>query len=243
MTLNIKHTLRIIAGGMLLTAAPAMAGISADATRVIFQANDEAKGKSIGLTSSTSSLSPYLVKTQVTQDVQGQQTQVPFVTTPSLFRLEPGSTNQVLMMKTPGSLPQDRESLFYFRAVAMPAGAASTTSPAPAVAGTLQVATATVIKLFYRPGGLAMPQPQAMSKLQFSAEKQGVKVSNPTPYYITLNRLSIGNTPVKLRVEDGSSMIAPYSHALYPGTPRQGRVEWTAINDYGGMEAFNGTVQ
>ncbi|WP_312872021.1 fimbrial biogenesis chaperone [Serratia fonticola] len=228
---------------LLLATAPAMAGISADATRIIFMASDAKWGKSIGLTSSAASLSPYLVKVQVTRDMQGQPTQVPFVITPSLFRLEPATTHQVRLMKTPGNQPQDRESLFYFRSVAMPAGTADTSSSRPAVSGALQVATATVIKLFYRPDGLAMPQPQAMSKLQFSAGKQGLNVTNPTPYYITLHRLRVGNTPVTLRVDDGSSMIAPYASTTYHNAPRSGTVEWTAINDYGGMEVFHGTVQ
>ncbi|CNI73477.1 fimbrial biogenesis chaperone [Yersinia intermedia] len=228
---------------LLLAAAPATAGISADATRIIFQASEVARGESIGLTSSATSLSPYLVKTQVTRDVQGQAVQVPFVTTPSLFRLEPGTTNQVRIMKTPGDLPHDRESLFYFRAVAMPAGLADSASPSPAVTGALQVATATVIKLFYRPVGLAIPQAQAMGQLQFAASKQGLKVTNPTPYYITLNSLRVNSTPVRLRVEDYSSMIAPYSSAWYRGAPQQGTVAWTTINDYGGTEVFHGTVQ
>lgn len=228
---------------LLLVAAPAMAGISADATRIIFQVDNAPQGKSIGLTSSVASLSPYLVKTQVTQDMQGLLTQVPFVTTPSLFRLEPGTTNQIRMMKTPGDLPRDRESLFYFRAVAMPAGFGDTFSSPPAVSGALQVATATVIKLFYRPGGLTMPQPQAMGKLQFSADRQGLKVINPTPYYITLHSLRVGHTPVKLRVDDGSSMIAPYTSTGYRNAPHSGAVEWTTINDYGGTEVFHGSVQ
>ncbi|MFC0226306.1 fimbrial biogenesis chaperone [Serratia aquatilis] len=228
---------------LLLVAAPAIAGISADATRIIFQASDVPRGKSIGLTSSATSLSPYLVKTQVTRDMRGQPAQVPFVTTPSLFRLEPGTTNQIRLMKTPDDLPRDRESLFYFRAVAMPAGPADALSSRPAVSGALQVATATVIKLFYRPEGLAMQQPEAMGKLLFSADKQGLKVTNPTPYYITLHSLRVGNTPVKLRVDDNSSMIAPYASTGYHHAPRAGAVEWTAINDYGGTEVFHGSVQ
>ncbi|HDC4393716.1 TPA: molecular chaperone [Enterobacter cloacae] len=226
-----------------LITAPSVAGISADTSRIIFQAGHATRGTNVGLTSSTTSPSPYLVKTQITHDVLGQSTQVPFITTPSLFRLEPGNTNKVLIMKTPGGLPQDRESLFYFRAVAMPAGAGNNLTPPPAISGSLQVATATVIKLFYRPDRLAMPSEKAPGRLQFTADSQGLKVTNPTPYYVTLNRLRVNNTPVTLRVEDGSSMIAPYASTWYRGAPRKGRVEWTAINDYGGPEVHSALVQ
>ncbi|MEI4920348.1 fimbria/pilus periplasmic chaperone, partial [Klebsiella pneumoniae] len=90
--------------------------------------------------------------------------------------------------KKPGAdgLATDRESLFYFRSVAMPAGEKQSASPSSVVGGSLQVSTATVVKLFYRPGGLALPQQQAMGMLQFSSTGQGLRVTNPTPYYITL---------------------------------------------------------
>lgn len=227
---------------LLLTTASAIAGISADTTRIIFQDHNVARGKSVGLTSSVASPSPYLVKAQMTRDSLGEDNQVPFVTTPSLFRLEPGSTSQVLIKKMPAELPKNRESLFYFRAVAMPAGQAGSLSSPPAVAGSLQVATATVLKFFYRPASLAIPHSQAMSKLQFSADSQGLKVTNPTPYYITLSSLRVGATQLKLRMVEGSSMIAPYTSAIYPGVRGEGAVEWRAINDYGGTEIFHGKV-
>lgn len=238
-----KNGLSGCAVALLLVTAAADAGISADTTRIIFTAGDALHGKSVGLTSSAASPVPVLVNAQVTRNVQGEAAQVPFVTTPSLFRLEPDSTSQVLIKKTAGNLPQDRESLFWLRAVAMPAGQAGPLSPTPAVTGAIQVATATVIKLFYRPDGLALSQPQAMAGLTFSADPQGLKVTNPGPYYITLSRLSVNNTPVRLHPEEGSSMLAPHADAVYRGAPHQGRVEWAAINDYGGTEVFHGTVR
>ncbi|CAI1547332.1 fimbrial biogenesis chaperone [Serratia fonticola] len=226
-----------------LTCAPAMAGISVDNSRIIFQASDDAKGKSTGITSSASSSSPFLVRTQVTKDAHGQQIQTPFVTTPSLLRLDPGNTNQVLIMKTPSNLPKDRESLFYLRVVAMPAGTAESDTTSSAVAGSLQVATGQVVKLFYRPDNLPMVQKEAMGKLQFSSSPQGLAVSNPTPYYISLSRVTVGGKEVKLKIGEGSSMLAPFGSAVWPGAPRQGRVEWSAINDFGGAEVFHGSVR
>lgn len=230
---------------LLLVITPAMAGISTDATRIIFQASEATLGKSIGLTSSDASPLPYLVKTQITRDIQGGGTQVPFVTTPSLFRLEPGNTHQVLIVKKTNmdELPQDRESVFYFRSVAMPAGEKQTSGPSPVVGGTLQVATATVVKLFYRPAGLHMQQKQAMSMLKFSSIEKGIKATNPTPYFITLAELKVVDKKVLLSVASGNTMIAPFGSQIYPHTPQQGRVEWKAINDYGGEEVFHGVVR
>lgn len=225
--------------------ASAIAGISVDSSRVIFQGSDDARGRSVGVTSSASSASPYLVRAQVSRDVEGNNVQTPFITTPSLFRLEPGSTNQVLVMKRPGAggLAQDRESLFYFRSVAMPAGEKQSTSPSAVLGGALQVSTATVVKLFYRPAGLAIPQQKAMGMLQFSSAGQGIRVTNPTPYYITLASLRIAGVSVPLSPAAGNTMIAPFGHQSYSRVPHQGEVEWKAINDYGGTGVFHGSVQ
>ncbi len=222
-----------------------MAGISIDSSRIIFQASDDARGKSVGVTSAVSSPVPYLVKTQVAPDIRGQDMQTPFVTTPSLFRLEPGSTNQVLIVKKPGvsGLPQNQESVFYFRSVAMPSGKEQAATSLPVVGGELQVATATVIKLFYRPSGLPISQQKAMSQLQFSSTGQGLKVTNPTPYYITLSSLQVAGVPVSLSTTAGNAMIAPFGNQVYSRTSHQGKVEWKAINDYGGTEVFHGAVR
>ncbi|HIC8852873.1 TPA: fimbrial biogenesis chaperone, partial [Klebsiella pneumoniae] len=150
-----------------------------------------------------------------------------------------------LVVKKPGAdgLAKDRESLFYFRSVAMPAGGKQSASPSSVVGGSLQVSTATVVKLFYRPGGLALPQQQAMGMLQFSSTGQGLRVTNPTPYYITLADLKVAGVRVPLSAVAGNTMIAPFGAQLYARAPHQGRVEWKAINDYGGTEVFHGSVR
>ncbi len=118
--------------------ASAFAGISIDSSRIIFQSSDDARGRSVGVTSSVSSVAPYLVRAQFSRDIEGNNVQTPFITTPSLFRLEPRAVqNQVLVVKKPGAdgLAKDRESLFYFRSVAMPAGEKQSASPSSVVGG------------------------------------------------------------------------------------------------------------
>ncbi|WP_447880108.1 fimbrial biogenesis chaperone [Serratia fonticola] len=223
----------------------ANAGISIDSTRVIFEASDHGRGQSVGVSSTDSSTSPYLIKAQVTRDIEGKHAQTPFVTTPSLFRLEPGSTHQVLIVKKTGEneLPLDRESVFYFRSVAMPAGKKQAAIPSPVLGGSIQVATAMVVKLFYRPSGLPFPHQQAMGMLEFSGASQGLKVTNPTPYYITLSSLRVGREQVSFSAATGNTLIAPFGSQVYPRAPHQGKVEWKAINDYGGTEVFYGSVR
>lgn len=238
-----KHKIGIALSLFLIVTTSVMAGISTDSTRIVFSASRDARGQSVGVSSAVSSPSPYLVKTQVTRDVAGNDVQTPFVTSPSLFRLEPGGSNQVLIVKRASDLPQDRESVFYFRSVAMPAGEKSVNTESPIVGGALKLSTATVIKLFYRPNGLPFPHQRAMSMLQFSAGRQGLEVKNPTPYYITLASLRVGGKAVSLVPASGNTLITPFGQQVYTGASYQGAVEWKAINDYGGIEVFHGSVR
>lgn len=221
----------------------AIAGISLDATRIIFLSSDERKGQSIGVTSSAESLSPYLIKAQVLKDIQGHSADVPFVVTPSLFRLEQGKTNQIRILKTSGTLPQDRESVFYLRVMAMPAGEKGITTEPTKVEGALTVSTGSIIKLFYRPTSLSMTHQQAMQSLQFSHQGQKLKVTNLSPYFITLSSLKIGNQSVPLSVQKQNTLIAPFSSQTYMTKAVTGQVSWQAINDYGGTEVFHGVIQ
>lgn len=91
--------LRHAVSSLVLLSATSVAGIAIDSTRIIFQAADDTTGKSVGITSSSGSLTPYLIKAQILKTPAGEQADTPFLVTPSLFRLEPGSTNQVRIMK------------------------------------------------------------------------------------------------------------------------------------------------
>ncbi len=196
--------------------ASAFAGISIDSSRIIFQSSDDARGRSVGVTSSVSSVAPYLVRAQVSRDIEGNNVQTPFITTPSLFRLEPGSTNQVLVVKNRVRMGWRRtENPLLFSQRCHAGGGKAERFPVIRGRGSLQVSTATVVKLFYRPGGLALPQQQAMGMLQFSSTGEGLRVTNPTPYYITLADLKVAGVRVPLSAVAGNTMIAPFGAQLY----------------------------
>jgi P pilus assembly chaperone PapD len=221
-----------------------VAGISLNSTRIVFSSADDTKGQSIGVSSSTSSTTPYLVKAQVLGDVRGNQMETPFSVTPSLFRLEPGATNQLRIVKTGSTaLAKDKESLFYLRVMALPAGKGNESEGKTELGGAITVSTGSVIKLFYRPSGLSTTQQQAMAALQFSKQGQSLRVNNPSPYYVTLTSLHVGGKAVSLSSRQQNTMIAPFGQMLYTGANTGGQVTWQAINDFGGTEKFNGTIQ
>lgn len=242
--MHISHSLRGMVVSLGLFSAGALAGISLDSTRVIFPATDAGQGQSIGVTSSPSSMAPYLVKAQVIDNIEGTQTHTPFSVTPSLFRLEPGTTNQVRILKTGNdALPKDRESLFYFRVMALPAGKDGQDPTKQVVGGSLMVSTGNIIKLFYRPTGLAKRPPLSATSLTFSRQGTTLRVTNPSAYFVTLSSLTVGGRRIPMSLRQKNTMIAPFGSVDYLNVNTGGAVTWQAINDYGGTEKFNGTVQ
>jgi P pilus assembly chaperone PapD len=129
------------------------------------------------------------------------------------------------------SLPQDRESIFYFNLREIP--------PKSSKANTLQIALQTRIKLFYRPAALQLSRGNAQDlwqkKLVLTRKGQGYRVSNPSPYYVTLAAAytQSGGKPV---TGFDPVMIAPFSES--PLTVKAGSLGnkpvLTWINDYGG---------
>lgn len=242
--MSVYYSMYCVLASLWFVSISAFAGISLDGTRIIFPASSSNQGQSIGVTSSQQSTVPYLVKAQVLADVYGEQQQTPFSVTPSLFRLEPGNTNQLRVLKTgQETLPQNKESIFYLRVIAVPAGTKGETNSKTELGGSITVSTGTIIKLFYRPEGLSMTHKKAMSSLQFLRRDNALLVKNPSPYFITLSSLSIDGKALAVSVRKQNTTIAPFSEMSYPDMNALGKVTWQSINDYGGTELFHGSVQ
>lgn len=223
-----------------LFAQPVLASISVGSSRIIF--HEENSSQSVDINNS-SKFQTYLINVGISDTVNSKSTSNAFIPTPVLFRIEPDSVNTVRIMKKSQMLPHDRESIFYFNVMAVPTGKIGDSTNANNLDGTLQVATGNTVKLFYRPDGLPITQKEAMGKLQFSRTANSVKVSNPTPYFISLKNLVINGKNIKLDVISGSSMISPFAANTYPVTTGQGTTKWTAINDFGAGEIFNGIIK
>ena len=90
----------------------AVAAISLDRTRVIF--NGDQKSISLSISNQNKEL-PYLAQGWI-EDATGNKVTSPLMVLPPLQRVEPGAKSQVKIQASPevASLPQDRESLFYF---------------------------------------------------------------------------------------------------------------------------------
>jgi fimbrial chaperone protein len=237
--MTLYHKLGMVLSLSLLLIEPVFASIGVGASRIIFAESDKSQSVDIN---NRSHNQPYLINVGISDSVTAKATNSAFMPAPALFRIEPDTTNKIRILRKTSHLPRDRESVFYLNILAIPTGKAGQDSDDSTIGGTLQIATGNTLKVFNRPANLPMTHKAAMGKLQFSRAAQGIKVTNPTPYYISLNKLVIDGKAAKLDVIKGTSMMAPFSASQYPLTAGQGKAEWAAINDFGGVETFHGTV-
>ena len=126
--------------------------------------------------------------------------------------------------QTSSALPQDRESVYWLNTLAIP--------PSTKDKNTLQFAINTRIKLIYRPAALNDKKAveAAYQQAKFARSGNKISVSNPTPYYLNLTKVTINNNEL-----NEGFMVPPNSSLEIPNVPVGNSVTWQAINDYGGL--------
>lgn len=158
----------------------ALAAIALDRTRVVFDGSNNSI--SLGIANENKS-SPYLAQGWL-EDANGNKINGPLTVLPPVQRVEPGSKSQVKIQGLPNisSLPQDRETLFYFNLREIP--------PRSEKPNTMQLALQSRIKVFYRPKPIVLTKAQMstpwQNKLTLTKVGDKVHVNNPTPYFVTL---------------------------------------------------------
>lgn len=230
----------LLASGMLLTLTTqsASAAIALDRTRVVYDGNQ--KSISLNVSNENKQL-PYLAQGWI-EDAKGNKVTSPLTVLPPVQRIEPGAKSQVKVQGLPAvsSLPQDRESLFYFNMREIP--------PRADKPNTLQIALQTRIKMFYRPAALmnssgAMDTPW-QEKVTLNKQGGHYMANNPTPYYVTLVD---GSSKVKGESAKGFEplMLEPFgTGALSLGVSELGDSPvLTYINDYGGRPQLKFTCR
>lgn len=211
----------------VLSLQSAYAAIALDRTRVIFDSSQ--KSVSLNISNENKKL-PYLAQGWI-EDAEGKKISSPLTVLPPVQRIEPGAKSQIKVQGLPATatLPQDRESLFYFNLREIP--------PKSDKPNTLQIALQTRIKMFYRPAALARDPQAAPWQEQLTLTREGDKyrINNPTPYFVTLveGSQSAKSNAIK---DFGPVMLAPKSQLLLgvSATAIGNSPVITYINDYGG---------
>lgn len=183
----------------------------------------------------------YLVQSSVSLISAATKT-APFDVIPPLFRMEAESKHQVRIIFRETSLPTDRESVFYFRTTAIPASQGKESEQSDQrIKGDARFGVGKSIKLFYRPKNLAGDSLSAQRNLKIKADAKGLKISNPTPYYVSFIDIKVAGKRLPLEVAE-EKMLPPFGSHTWSTNILKGKVEWVTIDDHGGHHAFSQTL-
>lgn len=197
----------------------AHAGIVIGGTRVIYPG--EKKNVSV-MVSNENSARVYLVQSWIESHAADRP--APFVVTPPLLRILPGTENMLRIVFVGGTLPQDRESLFWLNVKSIPA---MDSSAMPTNA--LQMVIKSRLKLIYRPQELAGLAEESWQQLQVVRQGNELVISNPSAYFVSLYSLEVDDKPV-----NDIDIVPPKGSIHFP-VDKATLVTWRAINDYGGI--------
>ncbi|MDX4945552.1 MULTISPECIES: fimbrial biogenesis chaperone [Providencia] len=192
------------------------AGLSLNKTRIIFEEGET----SSSVIFKNNVDSPFLVQNEIYNDKN--EITDNFLATPNVFRVEGNSTFMMRIFPVSlNRLPTDRESVFYFSARAIP-------PKKNEKKGSLTIVTNLIIKLYYRPKNLEMLVSDSYNKLIISCANKEIKMTNPTPYYLTVVDFKSKNEKFK------NTMIPPYSSETLKGQEKIENLSWRLMNDFGG---------
>ncbi|EML2063932.1 fimbria/pilus periplasmic chaperone [Enterobacter asburiae] len=197
-------------------------GIVLGGTRVIYPI--DARQVTLSVRNSSTETS-YLVQSW-TENTQGSKS-TDFIITPPLYVSNPGDQNVLRVIFSGSGLPNDRETLYYFNARAIP----SVDKSKMEGQNTLMLAAVTRIKMFVRPSGLNVPVEKAPSMLTFKRSGNQVQISNPSPYHITMVQVALDGRKV------ADTMVAPFSTESLPASGSSRTLTYSTINDYGAVSA------
>ncbi|WP_433797429.1 fimbrial chaperone [Escherichia marmotae] len=233
--LNYNKTIAAIVVGATLTAFSPItqADIVINGTRIIYKESD----KKITARLENKGSRPLLVQSWLDtgdDNVDPALIKVPFNATPPVSRIDPKKGQTVTITYTgTQALPKDRESVYWFNVLEVPPKMQAKEAENKNV---LQLAFRTRIKLFYRPDGLAGEHFKVPEQLTWRWNGNKIKVTNPTPYYVSFSSVDVQSGNKKYTVD--ATMVAPKSDAEFTvqglnTSPGGAKLHYSAISDYG----------
>lgn len=197
-------------------------------TRLIFNATSNAVAFPLKNDSSLNYLVKCIVKNA---DSNGKPTTVnsDFAILPEVFVLSPQSRKTLQVARLSGQYPHDRESVFYLNGFFVPEVQGQTEN-------SFNLAVSVNVKVFYRPKGLVKLEAvkDVSETLQFEYESGSLKVSNPSPYFVTFGTLRVDEQ--SFGVEQLQKMVPPFgsqSYSIAVKNLKQVSVEWSLIDEFG----------
>ncbi|EGO0706244.1 fimbria/pilus periplasmic chaperone [Salmonella enterica] len=205
-------------------------GLVISQNRVIFPKN----ASSVGITVKNPRDYPVLVHSRIL--AEDKKAKGGFMTTPPLFRLDPGRANVIKILPTGGDFPEDREQLQWLCVKGIPPKKDDewARSPDGKKTGnersmTLRLAVDNCIKLLVRPDGLSGTPVSNGDRLTWKVVGNDLVVVNPTPFYMNLSMIKLAGATVP------ADYVAPFAEKRFPlpKGKKGGLITWKILTDAG----------
>lgn len=227
---------------LLLACMTARAGVTAERTRVVFNAGEAETALRVV------NQNPYPVVVQAWIDDGDPEStpdtaEAPIIPLPPVFRLEPGEQRSLRLVSVGATLPSDRESLYWLNLYEIPPDAPrAVQDPSSRLTVTLR----TQMKVIHRPTGLSMTPQRAATRMEFRVEEGRLAVHNPTPYVMTLSGISLCSDPQAGWGE--GALVPPFAQVgiALPAsncTRSRNAVHFSWIDDDGNTQQGNARLQ
>ncbi|PEH74482.1 molecular chaperone [Edwardsiella tarda] len=182
----------------------------------------------------------YPILVQALAFSEDMKNKAPFVVTPPLFRLDGQQQSRLRIVRTGGDFAKDRESLQWLCVKALPPkaddvwaieqnGKNAIKEKSSSILN-IQLSINSCMKLLVRPESINNPPSDLSQSLSWHRQGNQIKAVNNSPFYINLSSLNIGGKKIS-----NIHYIPPFSSYIFHSPSMDnGKVNWTAINDYGG---------
>lgn len=221
-----------IFAAIALFSSSSLASVVLSGTRVIYPSD----AKEVSVKINNVGPSPVLLQSWIDNgdpNAKPSAIKVPFVLTPPMNRVEQGKGQTLRISYAGGSLPMDKESVFWLNVLEVPAKSEDKTNE-----NRLQMAFRTRIKLFYRPAGLPGNANDAFKAVTWNTQGGKVQATNPTPFYVNFVNLSVNGKKLD------NAMVAPRSSMVLNLAGNGGsKISGSVVNDYGAVNPFDAVIK
>lgn len=193
--------------------------------------------KSISLGMRNSDSEPYLIQAGMAwlDEASGvnllqKDEKIPFIITPPLYKLEPGSYYdwRVIFSGNSANLPRDREKVYLARFLAV--------SPSDAGKNNIDISVmrALIFKIYYRPQALKSLQiADIQDRLEFRMSDGYLVIKNNSPLYLTFDTISVGKSIVA--ESELFKPLPPFSEQIFEisgDISAEADVAWALLDEY-----------
>ncbi len=168
----------------------------------------------------------YFIQSWISHYDESNETELPFMITPPLFKIEKDENYSLKIFKTDEIEKKDRETLYRINIKRIPLLSNSDENK-----NLLHISMNSVYNLIYRPISIEKGVKDAYKKIEFLKNKNNeFIVNNPTPYFITL--LNVNSESVVL-IEKSKTMPPFKKYNTKKIIKKDGLIKWKTIDQYG----------